>query len=112
VHGKVRACTSPKVSLAQYIFGDAGRVFLSAWTTYFISICVEVSYGTVGCKSSCCTRVTTLDEIVKDERTLSTGGKDVRMRENPKRGLDLPVGEVRVRKRKLKARRTLRGAEE
>jgi hypothetical protein len=70
-----KSMTSPEVSLAQDIFGDAGVVFLSTWTTNFIAVCVEVSYGTVSCKGCCCARITTLDEIVKDEGTLSTEGR-------------------------------------
>jgi hypothetical protein len=87
--------TLPEVSLVQCIFGDAGRIILSVRTADFITVGVEVSYGTVSRECSCCTRVTTLDKIVKDEGTLWTKTD----KRNPKKLYwDLPVGGVRVRK--------------
>jgi hypothetical protein len=62
--------TLPEDSLLQCIFSDTRRIVLSAWTTYFIAVCIEVSYGAVICEGSCCTRVTPLDKIVEDEGTL------------------------------------------
>jgi hypothetical protein len=56
----------------QCLFSDARRIVLPMWTANFITVCVEVPYGTVGCEGSCCTRVTTLDEVVENESTLST----------------------------------------
>jgi hypothetical protein len=75
----------PEVSLVQCIFSDAGRVILSAWTAEFIAVCIEVSYGAVSCESSCCTRVASLDEIVKNDSTLWTKTDERRAREKVKK---------------------------
>jgi hypothetical protein len=87
--------TLPEVSLVQCIFSDARRIVLSARTTDLVTVCVEVSYGTVSSEGSRCTCVTTLDKIVKDEGTLLTKAYE---RKLDKLLWDLPVGGARVRK--------------
>jgi hypothetical protein len=79
----------------QCIFSDAGGIVLSAWTTDLVTVCVEVSYGTVSSEGSCCTGVTTLDKIIEDEGTLLTKGYERKLDELH---CDLPIGGAKERK--------------